>query len=127
MAVKNSKEDTLIGAVDLGSNSFHLLVARVKHGEMRPVVSHREKVQLAAGLQNGVLSDEAMARGLNCISQFRQILDSAQPDLLRVVGTNTLRAAKNGAVFEDAAATMLRQRIEVISGREEAGLLPVLR
>ncbi|MBV1931934.1 MAG: Ppx/GppA family phosphatase [Porticoccaceae bacterium] len=90
---------------------------------MRPVVSHREKVQLAAGLQNGVLSDDAMARGLNCISQFRQILDSAQPDMLRVVGTNTFRAAKNGAVFEDAAATMLRQRIEVISGREEARLI----
>ena len=121
--MKSSKEDSLIGTVDLGSNSFHLLVARVKHGEMRPMVSHREKVQLAAGLQDGVLSDDAMARGLNCIRQFRQILDSTQPDMVRVVGTNTLRAAKNGAVFEDVAASIFRQRIEVISGREEARLI----
>lgn len=58
--------DELIGSIDLGSNSFHLAIARLDHGEVRKVASISEKVQLAAGLdENNVLSEEAMQRGLD--------------------------------------------------------------
>lgn len=123
MSSASSNDDTLVATVDLGSNSFHLLVARVKHGEMRPVVSHQENVQLAAGLKDGVLCAGALDRGLSCLRQFRQVLDAACPDILRVVGTNTLRVARNAQTFDDAAAQILGQRVEIISGREEARLI----
>ena len=113
----------VVATVDLGSNSFHLLVARLEHGEMRPVATQSEKVQLAAGLRNGRLGEAAMARGLDCLKQFRQILDGVGPTHIRVVGTNTLRAAKNAADFVNEAEAILGQPLEIISGIEEARLI----
>lgn len=113
----------LLAALDLGSNSFHLIVARVEHGEIRPIERIGEKVQLAAGIEKGVLSGEAIERGLDCLSRFRQVLGSLKPDLVRVVGTNALRAAKNSRDFTAPAETVLGTPIEIISGREEARLV----
>lgn len=119
----DSHQDSLLAAVDLGSNSFHLLVAKVSHGEIHPVETRGEKVQLAADFADGLISASAMDRGLECLRQFRQVLDAVQPDHLRVVGTNTLRAAKNATLFTDQAAAILGRRVETISGREEARLV----
>lgn len=113
----------VLAAVDLGSNSFRMLVARASHGEMRPLTALGEKVQLAAGLKGGRLRPEAMARGLDCLAGFRQVLDSLRPDTVRVVGTNALRAAKNAAEFTAAAGALLGFPVEIISGREEARLI----
>lgn len=117
------KDSALLAALDLGSNSFHLLVAKTSHGEMRPVTALGEKVQLAAGLASGRLSPDAIARGLDCLARFRQILDTLKPDTVRVVGTNALRAAKNANEFLSAASTLIGFPVEVISGREEARLI----
>jgi exopolyphosphatase/guanosine-5'-triphosphate,3'-diphosphate pyrophosphatase len=113
----------LLAAIDIGSNSFHLLVAAVNHGEIRPLDVRGEKVQLAAGLHDGILDDDAIARGLETLTRFRQILDTLTPDTVRVVGTNTLRAAKNVRAFIEPAQAILGQPIEVVSGREEARLV----
>jgi len=123
MSDENNDEGSLLAAVDLGSNSFHLLIARVDHGEINPIETRGEKVQLAAGFKNGLISDAAITRGLECLKQFRQVLDAVKPDRLRVVGTNTLRAAKNSTVFTDQATALLGQRAETIPGREEARLI----
>ena len=88
-----------LAAVDLGSNSFHLIIAKIEHGEMRPVEALAEKVQLGAGLENGRLTDEAIERGLDCLSRFAQLLESVEPERTRVVGTNALRRAKNRRAF----------------------------
>lgn len=114
---------SLLAAVDLGSNSFHMVVCRVEHGEVRPVQSFAERVQLAAGMKDGQLSDDAVARGLACLSGFRQALDSLKPSSVRIVGTNALRAAKNGAAFRAAAEGIMGYPVEVIPGREEARLV----
>ena len=113
----------LLAAIDLGSNSFHLLVAAVNHGEMRPLEVRGEKVQLAAGLRKGLLDGAAIARGLETLARFRQVLDTLTPDTVRVVGTNTLRAAKNARAFIGPAQAILGHPIEVVSGREEARLV----
>ncbi len=112
-----------VAAVDLGSNSFHLLVARVTQGELRPMEAHGERVQLAADMRNGRLDNNAMARSLECLTRFRQILTAREPDIVRVVGTNALRAAKNASEFTDKAFGVLGYPVEVISGREEARLV----
>lgn len=122
--MEQPNQPTTLAAVDLGSNSFHLIVAREEHGEIRPVERIGEKVQLAAGIgKKGKLSSEAIGRGLSCLARFRQVLDSLQPDLVRVVGTNTLRAAKNSKEFTVPAEAVLGCPVEIIPGREEARLI----
>ncbi|MFA9487056.1 exopolyphosphatase [Moraxella sp. E33BD] len=116
--------EELIGSIDLGSNSFHLAIARLDHGEIRKVASISEKVQLAAGLdENNVLSEEAMQRGFDCLHRFAQHLTEINPNLLRVVATNALRKAVNAQEFIRRANQLLPKPIEIISGREEARLI----
>lgn len=112
-----------LAAVDLGSNSFHLIIAKIEHGEMRPVEVLAEKVQLGAGLEDGLLSDDAIERGLDCLSRFAQLLESVEITRMRVVGTNTLRIAKNRAAFTRPAERILGTRVDVIYGLEEARLV----
>lgn len=123
LAVETGAGAPLLAAVDLGSNSFHMVVARVEHGEVRPVERLGEFVQLAAGMVDGVLHHEAMVRGLECLARFRQALDVLSPGVVRVVGTNALRVAANGREFCALAESVIGHPIEVISGREEARLV----
>ena len=112
-----------LAAVDLGSNSFHLIIARIEHGEMRPVEVLAEKVQLGAGLVKGRLTPEAIQPGLECLSRFAQALESIEPERIRVVGTNALRQAKNRREFTEPARRLLGCPVDVIYGREEARLV----
>jgi exopolyphosphatase/guanosine-5'-triphosphate,3'-diphosphate pyrophosphatase len=113
-----------VAAVDLGSNSFHMLVARTGSGAPIVVDRIREMVQLASGLdENGRLGDEACERALDCLRKFGQRLHHMPPDAVRAVGTNTLRSARDSAGFLEAAAQALGHAIETISGIEEARLI----
>lgn len=116
-------EGSLLAALDLGSNSFHLIIAKIEHGEMRPVETLAEKVQLGAGLHAGVLSEEAMERGLACLTRFAQLLESVEVDRIRVVGTNALRVARNRWEFTLRARQILGTGVDVIYGVEEARLV----
>ncbi|MEH6636963.1 MAG: Ppx/GppA phosphatase family protein, partial [Halioglobus sp.] len=116
-------DGSLLAAIDLGSNSFHLIIAKIEHGEMRPVEVLAEKVQLGAGLDNGQLSAAAIERGLDCLSRFAQLLESVDPLKVRVVGTNALRVAKNRHAFTWPARRILGTKVDVIYGREEARLV----
>lgn len=117
-------DEELLAAIDMGSNSFHLAIARLDHGEVKKVVSMSEKVQLAAGLdENNNLTEVAQQRGLACLSRFVGRLSSVQANRLRIVATNALRQAQNGQDFIDKAAEILPKPIEIIAGREEARLI----
>ncbi|MFT7287710.1 MAG: exopolyphosphatase/guanosine-5'-triphosphate,3'-diphosphate pyrophosphatase [Halieaceae bacterium] len=116
-------DGSLLAAIDLGSNSFHLIIARIEQGEIRPTQALSEKVQLAAGLNDGRLSEEAIARGLECLTRFAQMLQSAEPQRIRVVGTNALRRARNRHEFTEPGRRILGAPVEVIYGREEARLV----
>ncbi|TXD96933.1 exopolyphosphatase [Psychrobacter frigidicola] len=117
-------DDELIAAIDIGSNSFHLAIARLDHGEVRKVTSMSEKVQLAAGLdEHNILGAAAERRGLECLSRFVARLDSVAPERIRIVATNALRQAKNANDFIERANKILPKPIEVIAGREEARLI----
>ncbi|PHQ83811.1 MAG: exopolyphosphatase [Thalassobium sp.] len=114
----------LMAAVDLGSNSFHMVVAEEFQGELRTLEKRGQKVQLAAGLDNqSILSDEAMERGLVCLREFAQRLQGMDPARVSVLATNALRAARNRQVFIEQAEAVLGYPIEVIAGREEARLI----
>ncbi len=111
-------------AIDLGSNSFHMIVARIQDGQLQVVDKLREMVRLAAGLdEQKNLSEEAQQRALACLERFGQRLRGLPPSYVRVVGTNTLRSAKNAREFRKAAEAALGYEIEIIAGREEARLI----
>lgn len=113
-----------LAALDLGSNSFHLLVAQESNGRLQVVDRIKEMVRLAEGLTaDKTLSTEVMERALNCLERFSQRLRGLEPEDIRVVGTNTLRKARNSRVFLDEAERILGTRVETISGREEARLI----
>lgn len=117
------QDGSQLAAIDLGSNSFHLIIVKIEHGEMRTVEALAEKVQLGAGLEDGMLSEEAIQRGLDCLSRFAQLLGSVGPERVRVVGTHALRLAKNRRAFTVPAKRILGSRVDVIYGLEEARLV----
>ncbi len=113
-----------IAAVDLGSNSFHMLVARTAGGEPVVVDQLREMVQLASGLDaTGRLNAESRTKAIECLERFGQRLRHVPPDDVRAVGTNTLRAAEDAEDFLVKAELALGHPIETISGIEEARLI----
>jgi exopolyphosphatase/guanosine-5'-triphosphate,3'-diphosphate pyrophosphatase len=113
-----------LAALDLGSNSFHLLVAQETSGRLQVVDRIKEMVRLADGLDDDrTLNAEVMQRALDCLIRFSQRLRGLAPEDIRVVGTNTLRKAANAQAFLDQAERILGTRVEIISGREEARLI----
>lgn len=117
------RDDSLLAAIDMGSNSFHLIIARPDHGEIRPVETLAERVQLGAGLVKSRLSRDAIERGLDCLARFQQVISSMGPARIRVVGTNALRQAKNRRAFTEPAEQILGVPVDVVYGREEARLI----
>ena len=114
----------VLAAVDLGSNSFHMVVARHSHGQLVILDRLREMVRLAAGLgESGRLDDAATERALRCLERFGQRLRAMNADSVRVVGTNALRRAKRKRWFLERARAALGHPIEIISGLEEARLI----
>ncbi len=117
-------EYTTLAAVDLGSNSFHLAVGRVVDDQIYPLDSIKEAVRLGAGLGADRRLDAAtQERALATLRRFAERLAGMPPESVRVVGTNTLRVAKNAGAFLQSAQATLGFPIEVISGREEARLI----
>ncbi|HKK57489.1 exopolyphosphatase [Marinobacter sp.] len=114
----------LLAAIDMGSNSFHMVVARLVHGEIRTLEKMGEKVQLGAGLDSqNCLTEEAMQRGLACLGRFAQRLSGMPLEAVQIVGTNALRVARNARQFMARAERVLGYPVEIIAGREEARLI----
>jgi exopolyphosphatase/guanosine-5'-triphosphate,3'-diphosphate pyrophosphatase len=119
----NQTYDTL-AAVDLGSNSFRLEVARVAGDQLYPLDSLKETVRLAGGLTHDKLLDDAtQARALACLHRFGERLRGLSSEAIRCIGTSTLRIARNADVFISRAEIALGHPIEIVAGREEARLI----
>ena len=118
------QEYTTIAAVDLGSNSFRLQIARIADDQIYPLDSLREPVRLGAGLNaEKYLDDASQQRAINCLRRFNERLRGLPREAVRVVGTNTFRVAKNTRAFLRDAEAALGFPIEIIAGREEARLI----
>jgi exopolyphosphatase / guanosine-5'-triphosphate,3'-diphosphate pyrophosphatase len=118
--VVNPLEGKFFAAVDLGSNSFHMIVSRFVDGALQLVDRIREPVRLAQGLgADGQMSAAARERALSCLAQFGQRLRGLSPERVRTVATNTVRQMKNPRAFLMQAEAALGFPIEIISGREE--------
>ncbi|OUS16605.1 exopolyphosphatase [Gammaproteobacteria bacterium 50_400_T64] len=119
-----TQAENSIAVLDMGSNSFHLVVARVEHGEIRTLQTFREGVRLGEGLnENSCLSDAAQQRGLACLKQFGQRLEGLPQESVVAFATNAMRIASNSQEFLRQAEEALGYSIQVISGVEEARLI----
>ncbi len=119
-----AETDETFAAVDLGSNSFHLVVARREHGELRYIDRIREMVRLAGGLDaNGYLDLEVQERALECLARFGQRLRGIPNENIRAVGTQSLRRMRNANAFLMISETALGCPVDIIAGREEARLV----
>jgi exopolyphosphatase/guanosine-5'-triphosphate,3'-diphosphate pyrophosphatase len=117
-------DDHHLVAIDLGSNSFHLVVARELTGCIQTVLTNKSSVQLASGLdKDKCLSEEAIQRGLDCLADFNQQLSGLVCRNVRVVATYTLRVASNRDEFLERAKLIFPYPIEIISGETEAKLI----
>jgi exopolyphosphatase/guanosine-5'-triphosphate,3'-diphosphate pyrophosphatase len=120
----SSTNHQTLAAIDLGSNSFHMIVANIVDGNIVVVDRIRDSVRLAAGLdEDNYISPEARERALRCLREFGQRIEGLPEDAVSAVGTNTLRKAKNSKDFLIAAHQALGYEIETITGLEEARLI----
>ncbi len=124
VAAPGTGHNEVMAAVDLGSNSFHMKVARYEAGQLVVIDRLREMVRLAAGLdKSGRIDKVSRQRALACLARFGQRIRDMHADTVRVVATNTFRKARKAGKFKRRAERMLGHPIEVVSGREEARLV----
>jgi exopolyphosphatase/guanosine-5'-triphosphate,3'-diphosphate pyrophosphatase len=118
------RDNSKVAALDIGSNSFHLVVARIMAGSVQILHRVKQKVRLAEGLdKDDMLSEEARQRGLRTLEVIAESLQGIDAENVRIVATYTLRKASNAKEFIKAARKILPYPIEVISGAEEARLI----
>jgi exopolyphosphatase/guanosine-5'-triphosphate,3'-diphosphate pyrophosphatase len=122
--MKKKAPSHVLAAVDLGSNSFHLLVASVSGRRIIVLDSMREMLRFGSGLDvRGRITQKAEAKALACLKRFGDRLSGYNPEYVRAVGTNTLRRARDTRDFLTEGGRMLGHPIEVVSGIEEARLI----
>ncbi|MDO3388547.1 exopolyphosphatase [Gilvimarinus sp. SDUM040013] len=119
-----SKENSHIAAIDLGSNSFHLIIARWENQQLTLLDRLREPVRMGWGLEkDGSLNPEVQERALACLERFGERLRNFPSGSVRTVGTKTLRSINNSREFLALAKQKLGHPVEIISGEEEARLI----
>ena len=115
---------TTVAAVDLGSNSFHMIICNLKDGKLQVVDRLKEMVRLAAGMdEQKNLDKDTQVRALACLERFGQRIRDLPSHSVSIVGTNTLRSARNAEDFITRAEQALGHSIHIISGIEEARLI----
>lgn len=114
-----------VAVLDLGTNTFHLLIADVETGK-KPIEVYKESISAKigeGGIAEGIISDTAFKRGINALKQFSLALKKNNPDKIRTAGTAALRAASNGRDFIEQARQEAGIIIELINGDQEAELI----
>ncbi|HZW94839.1 MAG TPA: Ppx/GppA phosphatase family protein [Candidatus Eremiobacteraceae bacterium] len=111
-------------AVDIGSNSVRLKVARLTRGRLRPILEDREVTRLGEGVfRSGFLTPESMAETVKVLRRFHRATQQVVTDPVRVVATSALRDARNSQAFLEWVRSATGWDVEIISGLEEARLI----
>lgn len=120
----NHSNTSHIAAIDLGSNSFHMIIAKWDNDQMVVIDRLRDPVRMGWGLgSDGSLSEDARLRALNCLEKFGERLREYPSRSVRIVGTKTLRSINDSRQFLSDAQQRLGHPVEIISGDEEARLI----
>jgi exopolyphosphatase / guanosine-5'-triphosphate,3'-diphosphate pyrophosphatase len=113
-----------LAAVDIGSNSVRLKIARLKGRRLESLHEDREVTRLGDPVfREGIVSPEVMANTVKVLRRFHRAVQEAGTDLVRVVGTSALRDARNSQAFLEWVRSTTGWTVEIISGIEEARLI----
>ena len=114
-----------VAIIDLGTNTFHLLIAQVSEGDRFTVLGrYKEPVKLGEGGINArQIAPPAFARGIAALQRFRKLIDSAGVSEVLAKATSAIRSADNGQAFVHAAKAEAGIDIEVINGNTEASYI----
>jgi len=112
----------IAAAIDLGSNTFRLLVAICSAGSLQVLDKKLVTVRLGQSLEKNLLDERAMEKGFEVLRNFAEILDNYQPHSIRICGTEALRLAGNSRIFLQKAEKILRHTIDIVTGAEEGFL-----
>ena len=111
-------------AVDIGSNSVRLKIARLTRGRLRAVHEDREVTRLGEGVfRSGFLTPESMAETVKVLRRFHRATQQIVTDTVRVVATSALRDARNSQAFLEWVRSATGWNVEIVSGLEEARLI----
>jgi exopolyphosphatase/guanosine-5'-triphosphate,3'-diphosphate pyrophosphatase len=111
-------------AVDIGSNSVRLKIARLVRGRLRPLHEDREVTRLGEGaFRSGFLTPESMAETVKVLRRFHRATQQIVTDTVRVVATSAVRDARNSQAFLEWVRSATGWRVEIVSGVEEARLI----
>ena len=123
--IKTMERSDLLAAIDLGSNSFHMIICQAdKDGNLKVIDKEKEMVRLRGGLDSrGQLDPAVEERAYSCLKRFGDRLQNFKPENVRVAGTNTIRNLRPSDDFIRKGSKLLGYKIEIISGREEARLV----
>jgi exopolyphosphatase/guanosine-5'-triphosphate,3'-diphosphate pyrophosphatase len=114
-----------IAILDLGTNTFHLLIADIDEG-LRPQIVHQETIAVKlgeGGISQGSIGSEAFQRGIDALKKFRISIDLYQPDHIKSAATSAIRSASNGDEFMAEARAETSIELEIIDGDKEAELI----
>jgi exopolyphosphatase/guanosine-5'-triphosphate,3'-diphosphate pyrophosphatase len=111
-------------AIDLGSNSFHLIIVREQNSHAEIIYKQKQSIRLAAGLENeGMINDQRMTLAMSCLNSFADSFAQLPNCQVKIVATYALRQAKNSQKFIEQAITVMPHPINIISGEREAELI----
>ncbi len=123
-SLKTPANKAVLAAIDMGSNSFRLEISELDDGHLRRLQYLKEAVRQGAGLdKERNLTQESMDAGWACLARFAERLQGFKAQHVSAVATQTLREAKNSAVFQKEAERILGFPIDIVSGKEEARLI----
>lgn len=116
------KRDSILAAIDMGTNSLHMVIVKIEPTLPAFTIIGREKetVRLGDCEANGRLKDEVMARAIACLRRFQEIAKSLNAEQIVAVATSAVREAPNGVDFLKEIANKLDLYVSLISGQEEA-------
>src|SRR3954469_9255024 len=122
--VRSAEAAMRIAALDIGSNSFHLIVSHVNPGGRMEILDcAKEMVRFGETLKTGIIAPDVFRRGIDALRSLRRIADRHQPDALVAVATSAVREAQNGGEFARAARDEVGIDMRVVRGQEEAHLI----
>ncbi|SFA45307.1 exopolyphosphatase / guanosine-5'-triphosphate,3'-diphosphate pyrophosphatase [Pedobacter suwonensis] len=113
-----------VAVIDLGTNTFHLLIAET--AEEQPEILYKTNVPVKLGegrINDNTIIPAAFKRGIDCLKDFSKTIVNYQVDLVRATATSAVRSAENGKDFVNAVKEQAGIKIEIISGDEEAELI----
>lgn len=113
-----------IAAIDLGTNTFHLIIANKKGDEMEILYKANKPIKLGENItKENKIIPAAFERGINCLKDFKSTLERYEVDKIRAVATSGVRSASNGRDFIDMVKKETGIVIVIIDGEEEANLI----